>query len=212
MGQGQEGRQEEVLNPRWVATLAAPRRLRYRRVEAAVVIAVWAGAGATVSGLLFRCGPSAVAGLVVPVHVDAVQTAPGWPLAHVRQEVFESLPSVTDANAAQSVAGVANASASAQHTAPCLVGRRLAHAVRAHRGVALQELFSKDAAATLSQPLSKARAARDLRAAAVASAFEEGAALAIRTLPAWFRDAHDRQPAEPRAYGHRKELSLEWHS
>lgn len=65
---------------------------------------VWTFAWAPVSVLLGLCGPSTVAGFVVPVIVDAVECPAERPWSHVREEVLERVhPSLTDGDSAASV-------------------------------------------------------------------------------------------------------------
>jgi hypothetical protein len=56
--------------------------------------------------LFFHSDPSAIAGLVSPVVVDAVNSQSRRWLAHVSEDVFEGLPSFANRDAARAVTGV----------------------------------------------------------------------------------------------------------
>lgn len=84
---------------------------------------------ARIGALLFLCGPTAIAGLVVAVVVDAVQRPPIRPLSHIRQEAFKAHPSRTDRNPSAPVVApgyVAWARASLHHSEPDVMRRRSA--------------------------------------------------------------------------------------
>jgi len=76
---------------------------------------------ASIRALLLVSRPSAIGGLVVAFHVDAVEGHPSRPLPHVRQEMFEGVPPFADCNASATVfrpALVARALASITHCLP----------------------------------------------------------------------------------------------
>lgn len=71
--------------------------------------------------LLLARSPTAVARLVVPIVVDAINGCTGWTRAHVSQEGVERLPSPANRNSATAVILVADASgirAALMHGAP----------------------------------------------------------------------------------------------
>jgi hypothetical protein len=106
---------------------------------------------ASVVVVLFARGPSAVAGLIVPVVVDPVDSVSGSrSLAHVRKEVGEGcFPAFTYADASSAVvleAGLFGVSASREHPGPDFVLRQLAEQVLCIAG---HQDFSLIAAAAL---------------------------------------------------------------
>lgn len=78
--------------------------------------------------------PSAIAGLVVPVVVDAVETKPIRTGAHIGEEVLESAPRLMDGDASSAVPIVLLVSRTRtpiNHRSPRVVGRRARHQMRA---------------------------------------------------------------------------------
>lgn len=82
-----------------------------------MIFTVRASAVAAIISLFFSCGPSAVSGLVMSVHVDSVKrVAFRWALSHVGQERLKAIPATTDSDA--SACPLLAILASASHAAP----------------------------------------------------------------------------------------------
>jgi hypothetical protein len=88
------------------------------------------GVGVKIILLLFGCGPSAVAGFVIPVGVrETIKRVALWSRTHVGQEILEREPSFTDRHSSTAVISesvVIRVQASALHARPSFVFRGLA--------------------------------------------------------------------------------------
>lgn len=116
-------------NPDMAITLKA---CVLRRKKVPIAATVFADRRALISTLDDAARPTAVAGLVVTVVVDAVEGSVGWPFAHVCEEVLVSassvrIPAITDCYTAAAVVLVARCvriEASLKHAPPRdLLGR-----------------------------------------------------------------------------------------
>lgn len=80
------------------------------------------------------CGPSAIAGFVVPVIVDAIEAKSIRTDAHVGEKILESTPLLIDGDASPAVPVVLLVSRTRtpiNHRSPRVVGRRARHQMRA---------------------------------------------------------------------------------
>ena len=91
-----------------------------------------------VSRLLFLCCPSAVAGFIVTVVVDAINRQfARWPFSHIGQEVLKLTPPIAHANAPSAivlVCPIGAAIADVKHSTPRVPSRRKRHSVCAILG------------------------------------------------------------------------------
>ena len=91
-------------------------------------------ARAAITYLLFAGGPAAISRLVTPVIIwISVDRLSGWPLSHIGEEMFKSLPSFADLDSAASVVIkilVFGITASFAHRSPASVCRRVRVSMR----------------------------------------------------------------------------------
>src|SRR5688572_297196 len=109
---------------------------------------------ATVVGLFLVCCPPTIAGLVVAIHVNALNGVPRRRVAHVSIEVLKCAPSFADCNATSAIFFVLRGiwiAASAEHAAPLDVHPAVLFAMRQPR-LDLVSALDSEAPARLSVP------------------------------------------------------------
>lgn len=108
--------------------LSAPPSKRFRYAIARYV-AICSG----VIALLFSCGPSAVAGLIVPVNINSVESEPSWFFPHISKEVGEIKPPIANRYSSAPILVELRFFAvgtTLNHRPPRLVGTGVRHAMR----------------------------------------------------------------------------------
>ena len=133
--------------------------------------------------LLLMCSPSAVAGFVVPVVVDAVQLEFGRGFAHIGQEVLEATPAFTDANASPPVASIGRVGfiqTSSTHRCPYLISRSLRHSMGSLDSTLMGCGFASQTSAASRALIVQILAAYNDDTAALASAFPHYSGATIR--------------------------------
>lgn len=90
--------------------------------------------GSLIVSLLQRCCPTAVPGLVIPIHPDSVDGGSVWTRIHILYEISGITPSVADSYSATTITMVVTVlgiRATLNHAGPHPVYRRAAHSVPA---------------------------------------------------------------------------------